>query len=209
MNSLRTRLERLKAATKGVAAVEFGLLAIPFFIILMGGMDLGHQSYMRSVLQGALSDAARRAAVEDPSFNASGATLEERIANTVKADVGRIAPNATYQVDINNYFEFAGIGNPEKLLTDVDSDGVYDELDGDCFEDLNENGSYDLDAGRTGVGGANDVVFYEITVTMPRLLPMASLIGLPEDVQVGAEAAVRNQPYATQGVVPTVCGEPI
>ncbi|NVE93542.1 TadE/TadG family type IV pilus assembly protein [Altererythrobacter lutimaris] len=199
---------RGKRSEDGLAATEFGLIAIPLFIMLLGGMDLAHQAYSRALLQGALNDAARRASVEDPSFTAAGSTLEERIKNTVTSQVSYIAPKASYNVKISNYFDFAGVGKPEKLLTDVDGNGQYDETDGDCFEDLNDNGSYDLDAGRTGVGGSDDVVFYEVTMSMPRLFPMANLMGLDDTMETTAEAAIRNQPYATQAVVPTVCGEP-
>ena len=57
------------------------------------------------------------------------------------------------------------------------------------------------------MGGANDVVFYEAKVTLPRLLPMAGLIGLGEDMELNAEASVRNQPYDSQASVPVVCGD--
>ncbi len=208
MISRMAKLLQIKRDDQGVAATEFGLIAIPLIVLLMGGLDLGHQAYTQSLLAGSLNDAARRASVEDPTFTASGSTLEERIENTLRLQVDRVAPKAKYDVSIQNYFDFAGIGKPEKLLTDVNGDGLFDEDDGDCFEDLNENGEYDLDTGRTGVGGSDDVVFYEVRVTVPRLFPMAGLIGLDENMTAYAEAAVRNQPYATQAVVPTVCGEP-
>ena len=192
--------------TQGVAAVEFGLLLIPLMVILLGGADLAHQSYVRSQLQGSLSDSARRASVQDPSFEAEGDTLEQRIEATVKRAVDPIAPGAEYQIDISNFYDFSGVGNPEKLLTDVDDDGVYDADDNDCFEDLNDNGAYDLDTGRSGVGGANDVVFYNATVEMPRLFPVAGLIGWSDVVSLSVTSAVRNQPYGDQAVPPVLCG---
>ena len=83
-------------------------------------------------------------------------------------------PNTVTQ---SNYYDFVGIGNPEKIVSDVDSDGTYDEDDGDCFEDRNANGTFDLDAGRTGRGGANDVVFYEASLSMKALTPLRSFVG--------------------------------
>lgn len=191
---------------RGVSAVEFALLAVPFFTILMGGSDLAHSAYVKSQLQGALSDSARLASVQDPGFTAAGTSLEERIENTVKAQVDPVAPRATYTIEISNFYDFSGIGNPEKLMTDVNANGSYDAADNDCFEDLNENGSYDTDTGRAGVGGANDVVFYRATLTMPRLFPVAGWLGLSNTTSLEASSAVRNQPYADQALPPVLCG---
>lgn len=192
---------------RGVTVVEFAIVAPVMVLILIGGFDLAHQSYIRSVLQGALNDAARRAAVENPQFTAAGSTLEKRVEAAVKTQVDPIAPAATITVTQRNYFDFSDIGNPEKLMTDVDGDGQYDEDDGDCFADLNENGEYDTDTGRDGIGGANDVVFYEAMLTMPRLVPLHNFLGVSENYSLGASTAIRNQPYGTQRTPPVICGE--
>ena len=191
---------------RGVTAVEFGLISLPLSILLMGGFDLGHQAYIRSVMQGALTDAARRASVQDPQFTASGSTTEERVTNTIKDQLQAITPGATITVTESNFYDFSGIGNPEKLMTDKNGNGEYDADDGDCFSDLNENGKYDTDTGRDGVGGANDVAFYQANIVMPRLLPVASLIGFSPDYDMTVATAVRNQPYGTQKTPPVVCG---
>jgi Flp pilus assembly protein TadG len=191
---------------RGVTAVEFGLVALPLSMLVMGGLDLGHQAYIRSVMQGALADAAREASVQDPQFTASGSTTEERVANTVKNQLKAITPGATITVTVSNFYDFSGIGNPEKLMTDVNGNGKYDAADGDCFSDLNENGKYDLDTGRDGIGGANDVAFYQARIVMPRLLPVAKFIGFAPNYDMTVATAVRNQPYGTQKTPPVVCG---
>jgi hypothetical protein len=107
---------------------------------------------------------------------------------------------------MSNYYDFSGIGNPEKLMTDVNGNGQYDAADGDCFSDLNENGKYDTDTGRDGLGGANDVVFYQARIVMPRLLPVAQMLGFPANYDMTVSTAVRNQPYGTQKTPPVLCG---
>ena len=199
-------LRRLPADERGATSVEFAMVALPRSVLIMGGLDLGHQSYIRSTMQGALNDAARRAAVQDPQFTASGATTEERVSNTSLAQLDHIAPGATVDVSQSNFYDFSGIGNPEKLMTDVNGNGAYDAADGDCFSDLDEDGAYDLDAGRSGIGGANDVVFYTADITMPRLLPVAGLIGFSPNYDMSVSAAIRNQPFGTQSTPPVVCG---
>jgi hypothetical protein len=162
---------------------------------------------VKSQLQGVLDRVARSASVEDPVFTEAGATVEEQVENAIRERVNRIARNATYTIEQTNYYEFSGVGRPEKLVTDVDGDGEFDD-DEDCWQDLNRNGSYDEVAGRTGQGGADDVVFYEVTVTMPRIVPVMSLIGVPDDYNIVARAAIRNQPFADQVSPPVECATP-
>ena len=187
--------------------VEFAFVAPPLILILVGGLDFAHRSYVHSVMQGALNDAARRASVEDPSVGGTG-TIEERVAAMITEQVDTIAPSAILKVEQSNYFDFSGIGNPEKIVKDVDKDGTFDEDDGDCFSDLNENGEFDLDTGREGRGGANDVVFYEATLTMNAILPLKAFIGGDSTYTLKADTAIRNQPWETQATPPTVCGTP-
>ncbi len=207
MRRLLRLIRALAAETRGVTVVEFAFVAPVLVLLLVGGFDLAHQSYVRAVLQGALNDAARRAAVEDPQFIAAGDTLEERVEALIDRQVRPVAPSGTITIVPHNFYDFTGIGNPEKLMTDVDEDGQYDETDGDCFADLDEDGEYDTDTGRDGIGGANDVVFYEATLTMPRLVPLHGFLPVSATYNLGADAAIRNQPYETQRTPPVVCGE--
>lgn len=204
MKQLKNLRRKLARDEQGMAATEFGLLIVPLMIVLLGAFDLGYQAYVRAQLQGVLNDVARTATVETPDFGGfTGGTTEERIENAIEERVNDIARNATYTVEQSSFYEFAGVGNSEKLLTDYNSNGEYDT--GDCFEDINSNGSFDLTAGSTGQGGADDVVYYDVTITMPRLLPVTTLIGLPDNYTINARAAVRNQPFADQAIPPTVC----
>jgi len=189
-----------------VAAVEFGLILVPFCLLILGGLELAHQIYVRSVVSGALTDVGRRAGVEDPMFAAAGATLEERIENTLRDQIEPIvSDSAQIRISTSNFYDFSGIGNPEKLMTDHNANGAFDI--GDCWEDLNENGRYDTDTGRAGIGGADDVVFYRVEVTQNHLFPIQAFIGLSDSYTVVAETAVRNQPYANQKTPPVLCVE--
>lgn len=197
-------LHKLVRDHRGIAAVEFGIIVVPLMIVLLGALDLGYQSYVRAQLQGVLNDVARTATVENPDFSGyTGASIEDRIENAIEERVNNIARNASYTIEQSSFYEFSGVGNAEKLLSDYNGNGSYDT--GDCFEDINRNGAFDLDAGDSGQGGADDVVYYEVTITMPRLVPVASLIGVPENYTITARTAVRNQPFADQAVPPTVC----
>ncbi len=207
MTRIAATLKALRRDVRGATIVEFAIVALPMLVLLMGGLDLGYQSYVRSVMQGALNDAARKAAVQDPEFSADGDTVEQQVENQIRDLAGTVALDATIDVEQNSFFDFSDIGNPEKLMTDVNDNGQFDADDGDCWEDANGNGDYDIDAGSAGRGGANDVIFYRARVSMPRLLPLDGLAGLPTTIDMVLSTAVRNQPYGNQPTPPVICAE--
>ncbi|KZX54354.1 TadE/TadG family type IV pilus assembly protein [Qipengyuania flava] len=204
----RPIIRRLGRDQRGATIVEFAVIAMPMCVLLMGGLELGYNSYVRSTLQGALHDAARVAAVENPILATDGDTVEEQVANMIKETVAHVAPNAVVDVDQKSYFEFSSIGEPEKLMTDNNGNGKYDASDEDCFEDANGNGTFDPDSGKSGTnGGADDVVLYTAKVSAPRILPLDRLVpGVSEKVEYTLRAAVRNQPYGQQPTAPVICG---
>lgn len=192
---------------KGATIVEFAMVAPALILILIAGFDFGHRSYVTAVLQGALTDSARAASVQSPVISGNGDTLEERVEDAIIRQVSPIAtPGFTLNVTQSNFFDFSGIGNPERIVQDQDGDGTFDEEDGDCYSDLNENGEFDLDTGREGRGGSNDVVFYEATLTMDAIVPLANFLGGDSSYVMVAETAIRNQPWGTQATPPVVCG---
>lgn len=206
---LRSLLRKLRDDTEGATIVEFALVALPMCILLMGGLDLAYQAYVRSLMQGALNDAARQAAVQSPDFTAEGDSVKEQIENYMRNVVGAAAMDAEIDVDQKSYFDFSDIENPEKLMTDNNGNGQFDADDEDCWEDLNGNGEYDTDGGDEGRGDANDVVFYTASITMPRLLPWHGFTKtLPENIEMELKTAVRNQPYRNQPQPAIECAPP-
>lgn len=192
----------------GATIVEFALIAMPMCVLLIGGLELGYNSYVRSTMQGALNDAARRAAVEYPAIDVDGDTVEEQVETMIRQTVRHVAPKAAISVKQKSYFEFSSIGDPEKLMTDNNDNGKFDSGDGDCFEDANGNGTFDEDQGKSNShGGANDVVLYTATVEAPRILPLDAFIpSVGKKVSYKLRAAVRNQPYANQATPAVICG---
>ena len=77
----------------------------------------------------------------------------------------------------------------------------------ECFDDVNANGIWDADPGKTGQGGANDVALYSMSITYTRIFPVARLLGFSATQTIAAQTLLKNQPYATQAVptIPSVC----
>ena len=194
---------RLASDESGATIVEFALILVPMLIIILGFMELGYQSYVRSVLQGTLNDVARTATVETPELGDEALPLETRIENYVKERMHPLVAAGTYDFQIDNYQDFSGVGQPEALVTDVNKNGQYDS--GDCWEDTNPNGTFDTDGARAGVGGADDVVVYDVTLSAPHLLPIGGFLGVPDHFNARARTMSKRQPYAQQGQPEVAC----
>lgn len=197
---LATRLPALRRDERGATLMEFGFVAPVLVLMFMAGFESGYTIYLKTVAAGVLETQARAASLE-------GAT-ESQFDGNVRTAMRRILPKYA-QADENiilskkNYTDYSRINAPEKITTDLDGDGVVDV--GDCWIDEDLNGEYGTNEGANGLGGPDDSVFYTVQLQLPRLFPMASLMGMSEEVSVTVRTLVINQPYGTQTVRPTVC----
>ena len=200
----RLTFRRLRRDKKGVSAVEFGLMIIPFTLVMVGLLDISYQMYVHSVFQGAANDAARIIGVESPNIGTTG-SLENRVKELIQARMQNIdMSGATYTVKADTYYRYSNHGKPERLTYDANNNGQYNA--GDCWIDSNPNGSWDsASSARSGVGGADDVVQLTINLKMPRLVPVGRLWGDPSDLDMNVTTAVKRQPYGEQIVPAEVC----
>lgn len=191
------RLRSLARDSRGATIVEFAIVAPVMMILLMGISDLAYQVYAQSILNGAMQKAARDSSIQGGAENT--AAIDAKVTAMVK----NIAANATIVFSRKNYDTFSVI-KPEPFV-DSNHNGVRNT--GECYTDVNGNGSWDADPGLSGQGGANDVTMYTATVTYPRMFPVAGLFGWPSTQTVAASTLLKNQPYASQTTVTpaTVC----
>lgn len=179
----------LRRDQRGASAVEFGLIALPFFTLLIGIFDIGHSYYGHAILSGAINNAARSSTLE--RNNESQAEMDEKVLEQIQA----VNPGATATFDRKSFKNFSDANAPEKF-TDGNNNGKCDA--GEQYEDLNNNNSWDKDAGANGQGGASDAVIYTVSVQYPRLFPLAGFIGGSNVVDMKAQTVLRNQPFSTQ-----------
>lgn len=193
----RQRLARFLGDRRGIAAVEFAILAPVMILMMMGFMDLVYQVYAQSVLDGAVQKAGRDSAIE------GGAEARDKIDDLVLKAVKKMAPNATFSSTRKSYSTFQAV-KPEKFI-DANNNKRYDS--GECFDDTNGNKRWDADPGLTGQGGANDVVVYVATIEYPRMFPMPGLVGWSRKESLSSKTVLKNQPFASQRVsaVTPVC----
>ena len=173
---------------RAATIVEFALILPVLCMMLLGTLDLGYRSYVSSVVQGALHDAARMATVG----NVTTAQIQTYVQNKLQA----FSRNATITTTTRSYSDYSGVSTPERITSDTAPVGVYNQ--GDCFEDANGNGTYDADRGRSGTGGSEDVVYFEVSMTYPQLIPVGRLFGWSTNVTTTQNTVLRNQPYAAR-----------
>jgi hypothetical protein len=174
---------------RGATAVEFAAIAPVLLTLILGLMDFSYNMYTTALLEGAIHKAARDATIEGAAGRA--AAIDARVRDIV----GDIAGNASIDFDRRAYSDFSDVSQPEDF-TDSDGDGVCAE--GEPFEDVNGNDTWDQDRGTVGTGGARDAVLYTVTVTYPRAFPFMGTLGFSETVTARSRTVLRNQPFGEQ-----------
>jgi hypothetical protein len=133
-----------------------------------------------------------------------GGVTTAQIETFVQTRLRAFSRNATIVTSTRSYSDYSGVKVAETITNDTAPFGVYNN--GDCFEDSNGNGTYDTDRGRGGTGGAEDVVYFEVQMTYPHILPVGKLFGWSANVTTTQNTVLRNQPFAARNnSVVTVC----
>jgi len=182
-------LPRLGADRAGAAVVEFAIVMPVLLMLLLGTIEFGLNVYMRAVLEGAMQQAGRNSSLQ--TAQGGQGTIDSFVSSRVKA----ILPNATVTFARQNYQNFSAVGKPEDF-TDSNGNGQHDSTE--CFQDANADGIWNADGGRSGLGGANDVVEYTATVAYPSVIPAAAMLNLSPTTTITATTILRNQPFASQ-----------
>ena len=184
LSSLRDR--------RGVAAVEFALIALPLFTMICGTIELGHIMYARAVLEGAVTEAARTAAA---SLSSTESDREKVMLDSIKGSmkVFTMAKNKNIAITTKVYRDFS-TAYPENF-TDANRNGVYNL--GEPYTDRNANGKWDDAQPIPGtMGGPGDVVSY--TATFPKEVLFGFLISslkMKSSVDLNATTVVRNEDH--------------
>ena len=199
-------LNRLRADRRGATIIEFAIITPVMMMVIMGLGDLLYQEYVQSVLSGAVQKAGRDSGIQ------GGANLATTIDTAVINQVGTVVQKPTQNCGTTtgtgptwcskreNYDSFTEVA-PEPFI-DTNKDGICNH--GESYTDVNGNSQWDADPGLAGQGGANDVTLYTMTLTYPRLFPVAGLLGFSRMATLSGATLLKNQPYATQTVAANV-----
>lgn len=184
---LRTVMSGIAAARDGVTAIEFGILAPVFLLLMLGTFDIGQMIYGRAILNGAVQQAARSSSLETANTTDADQKVREAILP--------ILPGATMTSERVSYYDFADIGRPE-AWDDSNNNAICDN--GESYTDENGNGMWDSDVGTSGNGGAGDVVLYTVNISYVPTFPVPFLNNQDGRRTFTATAVKKNQPFADQ-----------
>lgn len=179
------RFSMFRRDTSGVAAVEFGLVATPFFFLLFSLFEIGTTYLSAGSLQTAVNEAARQ--IRTGQVQTAGMTAQQfqtLVCSNLDTDY-MPCDSALLKIDVRRYTSFAAVAAPSPL------DG---------------NGNWNNDF-RYEPGAQCDIVlvraFYQWKTLTPGLgAIMNNMTGGSELLQ--ASAAIRNEPFvgAACGVSP-------
>ncbi|MBK8630119.1 MAG: pilus assembly protein [Sphingomonadales bacterium] len=190
LSRLRALALRLRTDRKGATLVEFALISPVLISVLLGAMDLSRAVYLRSVLEGELQNAARRATMQAGQSGAGQAATDKIVTDRMK----QISKTTTLKFTRMAYLSYKKAEARKEDFTDLNGNGKCDA--GEPFEDVNGNSSWDMDAGSSGQGNAKDAVIYTVTATIPHVFPVYGIFGWDPDMKVESSTILRNQPYS-------------
>ncbi|GLS99150.1 hypothetical protein GCM10007897_05290 [Sphingobium jiangsuense] len=183
---------RLRADERGAALIEFAAVAPVLLLLLMGVFDIGHRLYIQSVLDGEMQRAGRSSTLESAAIATKQAVIDQR----VRSQVLNVGTGGTVHFTRRAFRSYDQVQAAEEPYIDANDNGVCDN--GETYDDWNGNHVQDEDGARNSQGNARDVVVYTAHVSVPRLFPMAPLLGWPATMEVQSRTTLRNQPFADQ-----------
>jgi Flp pilus assembly protein TadG len=179
---------------RGVSTIEFAILSPVLFLIICGGLEIGHQLYVQSVLTGQMQKAGRDLALETSANSDARYVLEQRVKSAVKALVSD--PKTTFVT--RGYHDYRNVGRPEEYV-DTNGNGTCDNKE--PYIDANNSGTWDKDSANLTPEGARDVVLFEATVKYDRIL-FGAYLPFGREVTLKSSTLLRNQPSTEQAAAP-------
>lgn len=179
---------RLLDDRRGMAAVEFALVLPSFLLLIIGAFEITLILFVSGSLESAVLTASRYGITGEAGVN--GGTREDRIRDIIEERTFGFVHMERLTISTKIYPSFSSIGQPEPF-DDKNKNGKRDKSE--TFTDVNGNGTWDDDMGKSGAGAGGDVVLYEVgytTRSMTKLLE--PIIGT---VNHTATTVVRNEPY--------------
>lgn len=177
-------LQRFASDKRGLAAVEFAMIAIPFFLLIFGLLEVCVIFIMSSVLEHGASEAAR--SLRTGQFQQAGFD-ESRFKTDICDELfGLMSCDSKLSLDVKTFDDFAGAGNPDPI----------DPATGDL-----DTGSFMFSP-----GAQNQIVvvrvFYEWDLIIPVLsAPLANMSSDRRLLQ--ATIAFRNEPFGNSSATGT------
>ena len=124
---------RLVRCNRGVTIIEFALLAPALFLLICGGIELGHLTFARQVLEGAMVEAARTAtATMETNEGERASIMRKSVAGAMS--LFPVAPGKVIDIQTKVYADFASV-TPE-IYTDANKNSGVTWAEGTLYDYL-------------------------------------------------------------------------
>jgi Flp pilus assembly pilin Flp len=176
---------------RGLAAVEFAMIAPVMIMMICGFMEYAHVSSARTTLESATMRAARAVVASDCPSKRQAIMM-----NIIEGSMKRVPSANGGQVEVitKSYSDkFGDVGESEPF-PDPNGNGKWDI--GEPYTDINANNQYDLDMGKVGsIGGVGQVVSYTARYQVSSLFEFISKrFNGTDKYMIEASTVVRNEP---------------
>lgn len=169
------RLRRFFAKDEtGATAVEFALVAAPFFAVLGFMLLGGHILWISQSMDTSVQVISRQ--IRTGQAQTAGMSMDQ------------------FRSAVCEHIVMPTIECRSNLIVDVRN---FDGPGSISFTPPKKNGSIDQDAGAFNIGGREDYVIVKVYLAIDYLTKLADLLGSSDnlDVHLSATAAFRNEPF--------------
>ena len=118
---LRDFAARFRIARRGATAVEFAMLALPFFGLLCGILEIGMIFIVATTLDDATTTAART--IRTGQLQTTGGSSASSFVSTICNQLSWLGSNCTsnLNIDVRVYSQFSSVTAPQPVVN-----GVFD-----------------------------------------------------------------------------------
>ncbi len=176
----------------GATAIEFAVLAVPFFLLFMGIIEYGLFMMTKVAVESATAQAGRAGSLGGCNVSCVQTLIANKTSNLINAS------NIVVTAGVVDHDSGSG-GAP--FSGDL-CNSTPPHIGGDCsgfgWQDLNGNGSYDSGPSGAGssVGGPGDIVEIRVALPWHVLMPfVGQYFGSHGTVLITSNTVVKNENY--------------
>lgn len=173
---LGQHVNRFRLARRGAAAVEFAMLALPFFALICGIIEIGMIFVVATTLEDATTTAARQ--IRTGQLQTAGNSTAITFANQICTQLAWLGSNCSsnLSIDVETFAQFQDVAAPQPVT----------------------NGVFNKAAMQYSIGGPGDIVvvrsYYQWGLFTPMMdQALQNLSG--GKTLITSAATFRNEPY--------------
>jgi Flp pilus assembly protein TadG len=173
---LRRFVKRFRLARRGAAAVEFAMLALPFFGLICGIIEIGMIYVVATTLEDATNNAARQ--IRTGQLQSSGNNTAVGFVGLICGNLGWLGTSCTsnLNVDVRTFNSFSSVTAPQPV----------------------QNGQFKTSSLSFSTGGPGDIVvvrsYYQWALFTPMMNQALDTLAGGKTLITSA-ATFRNEPY--------------